>query len=685
MRFKKIKYPVELKINSSDNNQVNRNWFRSISPYILIVLLIVSFLNTDAQDKGGALPHLQIVKYNNPDAIVDLGVGLWAQPFPMDFDGDGKIDLVVSCSGTPYNGIYFFKNSSGGKLPVFEKGIMLGKGLVNAQISYINGSPQITVPGSVIKNFSQSFGKEAEALYKVDSITKDFKKVRANQWKLVDYDNDGDADIVVGIGDWSEYGWDNAYDSTGKWTNGPLHGYVYLLENNNGQYINRGKIKTSDGLPIDVYGAPSPNFADFDGDGDLDLICGEFRDKLTWFENTGTRSKPVYAKGRQLSNSGGVINMSLCMINPVAVDWDGDGDIDLVVGQEDGRVALIENTGKVKNKMPVFKSPVFFQQKADDLKFGVLSTPFSVDWDNDGLQDIICGNSAGNIGFIKNLGGFPPKWAQPKLLEVNGKPIRIQAGSNGSIQGPAEAKWGYTTLSVADWDGDGLKDIVVNSIWGKVEWYKNTGTKNSPKLAGPIPVKVDWHGPIPKPEWNWWNPHKNELVTEWRTTPYAIDWNKDGLMDLVSLDYQGYLSFFERFKKNGELLLMPGKRLFKAHQLPEENNNKNSPVNHAEILQSNAKKFGGSGRSKLCVADWDQDGQPDLLVNSKNVSFFKNTGTTEGDSVIFRDEGILAQDKLAGHTTSPTTVDWNKDGVPDLLVGAEDGHFYYLPNPKTRP
>ncbi len=46
------------------------------------------------------------------------------------------------------------------------------------------------------------------------------------------------------------------------------------------------------------------------------------------------------------------------------------------------------------------------------------------------------------------------------------------AGPNGSIQGPCEAKWGYTTLTVADWDGDGLPDLVVNSIWGKVVWYQ---------------------------------------------------------------------------------------------------------------------------------------------------------------------------------------------------------------------
>jgi CheY-like chemotaxis protein len=45
---------------------------------------------------------------------------------------------------------------------------------------------------------------------------------------------------------------------------------------------------------------PSPCWGDFDGDGDLDLITGEFLDGFTFFENTGTRTKPVYAAGRAL-------------------------------------------------------------------------------------------------------------------------------------------------------------------------------------------------------------------------------------------------------------------------------------------------------------------------------------------------------------------------------------------------
>ncbi|MFO0841629.1 MAG: hypothetical protein U0797_04405 [Gemmataceae bacterium] len=79
-----------------------------------------------------------------------------------------------------------------------------------------------------------------------------------------------------------------------------LHGFV-LLHRNLGtnaapRYAPPVKVEAG-GKPIDTFGCPSPNFADFDGDGDLDLICGEFLDGFTYFENVGTRMKPVYAAG----------------------------------------------------------------------------------------------------------------------------------------------------------------------------------------------------------------------------------------------------------------------------------------------------------------------------------------------------------------------------------------------------
>ncbi|MHC4753748.1 MAG: FG-GAP-like repeat-containing protein [Planctomycetota bacterium] len=613
---------------------------------------------------------LERMKYNNPGLVVDLGVGLWGWPLPMDYDGDGDYDLVVSCSDKPYNGTYYFENQCGDvKMPVFKPGARIGRGYKNSQVSFVDGKARVLVPGMELVNFSNG-GNFEKTVRLGDPVHKSKGRVRARQWKYCDYDGDGDMDLTVGIGDWTEYGWDNAFDSDGKWTKGPLHGYVYLVRNKGTTkepvYAEPVKVM-ADGKAVDVYGMPSPSFADFDGDGDLDLLCGEFVDKFTYFENTGTRTRPKYAAGRLLTYHGKTLKMDLCMIVPVAIDWDKDGDVDVIVGQEDGRVAFMENTRKVVNGMPQFLPPVFFQQEAHDVKFGALVTPYSVDWDGDGDEDLICGNTAGYIGFIENLdGGNPPKWAAPKYLKANGKVIHIQAGYNGSIQGPCEAKWGYTTLSVADWDHDGLADIMVNSIWGEVLWYRNIGTRQKPQLAAAERIEVEWPGETPKPAWMWWQPKGKQLVTQWRTTPFIFDLNKDGLNDLVMLDHEGYLAFFERTGKDGKVKLLPGKRIFRDH--------------NGETLRLNKRQAGGSGRRKICLADWDGDGIIDLLANSRNIDFFK--GLT-GDSQKFKNEGLLDDRLLAGHTTSPTVVDWDKNGIPYLLVGAEDGYFYYMKNPRA--
>jgi len=436
-----------------------------------------------------AAESLRPLEYNNPGLTVDLGVGLWAWPLPMDYDSDGDLDLVVVCTDKPYNGTYFFENPGGeGKMPRFKPGVLIGAGPKNIQISYVDGQPRLLVPGYEYTGFLGGELKERRKVYPTTKINNDKGRTRANQWKLADYDGDGKTDLIVGVGLWGDYGWDDAYNDAGEWTNGPLHGNVYLIRNvgteSDPQYEKPRKVKAG-GQQVDVFGMPSPNFADFDGDGDLDLLCGEFLDGFTYFENTGSRTKPVYAEGKRLQHDGQPLVMDLQMTTPTAVDWDGDGDQDLFVGDEDGRVAFIENTGRTVDGVPQFLPPAYFQQEADLLKFGALVTPVAVDWDGDGDEDLICGNTAGYIGYFENVdGGNPPRWAAPVRLSADGEVIRIQAGRNGSIQGPAEAKWGYTTLSVADWDQDGLPDLVVNSIWGKVIWYRNVGKKTNWSRSG---------------------------------------------------------------------------------------------------------------------------------------------------------------------------------------------------------
>lgn len=654
------------------------NWIKPIFLIAAITFTACKPKNNSQTTAQEAPKRFERMPYNNPGLTVDLGVGLWASPLPVDYDGDGDMDLLVSCSDVPFNGIYLFENTSGETFPTFEPPIKIGDPIKHIQVSYVDGTPRFLIPGEELTDLKLGLSGNHKTIFQGDIFDKLHNKIRFNQWKYVDYENDGDLDIVVGIQDGEDYGWDNAFNDKGVWTNGPLHGYVYLIENINGTYQLKDKIKAGD-QPIDVYGAPSPNFDDFDGDGDLDIICGEFLDKFTWFENIGTREKPKYAKGKYLKNENGIVTMDLEMILPVSLDWDKDGDIDLVVGDEDGRVAFVENTGKIVDRMPVFKSPKYFKQRAQDVKFGALATPYSTDWDDDGDEDLISGNSAGYISFIENLGGGEnPKWDAPKLLKGENEIIRIQAGENGSIQGPCEAKWGYTTLSVADWDHDGLKDIIVNSVWGKVVWYRNMGSKGNPKLGEEQPIEVHWDGDTPKPEWFWWNPEPNTLATQWRTTPTAIDWNKDGLMDLVMLDKDGYLSYFERYQDNNKLLLKPGKRIF--YSVNGTFNRKNEKLDSLPgLLRLSEKEFGSSGRRKMAFGDWDGDGDTDLIINGINAVLLENVGQTP-EKVEFKYHDNFSDKKLAGHSTSPTLVNWNNSGKPDLLLGAEDGYFYYWTN-----
>jgi hypothetical protein len=623
------------------------------------------------------------VLQNNPGLAVDLGVGLYAFPLPLDWDKDGDLDLLVACPDKHYNGVFLFENPAGktNPMPVFKAGKRLGPAAEYMTLSMVNGEPRLLVRNREYPNFLRGDFTTTREIYPTNKLA-DIKHIRGNTWRYADVDGDGAHDLLVGHDSWDNFGWFGTdwarkYNWRGEWTGALPNGWFYWIRNEGSDAapkFGHAQPLLAGGQQMEVVGAPTPNLADFDGDGDLDLLSGEFLDGFTYFQNMGSRKEPRFAAGVKLTSFGRPLAMDVQMIVPHVIDWNGDKRVDIICGDEDGRVALIENSGVKFNELPGFMPPRYFQQEADELKCGALATPSCFDWDGDGDEDIINGNSAGYIEFIENLSGprvAAPKWAAPRKLRADGKVIRIMAGPNGSIQGPIEAKWGYTVPSVADWDGDGLPDIVVNSIWGRIEWFRNTGTRKEPTLAAAQPVEVEWPSGArpPKPAWNWWNPKEKELVTQWRTSPAAVDWNSDGLTDLVMLDHEGWLCFWPREKRDGKLALLPGQRVLCDGA--------------GEPLRFNAKESGASGRRKLTVVDWDGDGKLDILADGKNAVFWRQAAQRDG-KWLFKNEGDLASGDTSGHSPTPSTSDWDGDGKRDLVLGAQEGHFYFLKNPRSR-
>lgn len=630
------------------------------------------------------------LKYNNANAdfTVNLAAGYGVNPLPIDFDKDGDFDMVFSNLDVPHNGVYLATNNDGNKkMPVFNSPQWLTKRVGVHKVSYINGKESITINNRKVLNFRESLFDKTQA---IPGVSLAGLPLDNNiQWVLVDLDGDGDEDIVISGGQDKMERW-KLYNNKGEWLGGRMNGYIYFVENigsqDNPQYKTPVPLSAG-GEPINVYGMPTVSFADFDGDGDLDMIAGEFLDKFTYFKNIGTAKNPKFEKGEYILRNNKPLTIEGQMMWTTVVDWDKDGDEDIIVGDENGWIMFVENLGLDSNKVPLFDNPKYFQQKPDELKIGALSTPYSVDWNGDGKEDIIAGDGTGKVYFIENLGSHNnmPIWAKPIILQDPKGDIKIIGGENMSVQGPCEAKWGYTVPVVADWDNDGLLDLILNDITGQIRWYKNIGSKRTPKLDLPkfIEIKKELLS-SQKPSWVWWAPQGNQYITQWRTTPYVVDLNKDGLTDLCVLDQEGYLVYHEKYKEGNHYYLKPGKRIFKSAGHPWYDQHSNfarvTDLNADASLRLNYRDLGASGRRKITFVDWDLDGKVDILINSESIDFFKNVSANPNEFQ-YEYQGKAVEGVYAGHDTCPTIVHWNKDGIPDLLFGAEDGCFYFVSNP----
>ncbi|WP_369178004.1 FG-GAP-like repeat-containing protein [Candidatus Thiodubiliella endoseptemdiera] len=254
---------------------------------------------------------------------------------------------------------------------------------------------------------------------------------------LADIDGDGDLDLVVG----ESNGTLKYYQNTGT-TSSPAY-----------------EAKTGGNNPfngIDVGGYSTPNLADIDGDGDLDLVVGKDGGTLKYYQNTSSTSSPAYEVKTGDSNPFNGINV-VNYSSPILVDIDGDGDLDLVVGESDGTLKYYQNTGTTSN--PTYEAKTGDSNPFNGIDVGNLSAPTLADIDGDGDLDLVVGKDDGTLKYYQNTG------------TTSNPAYEVKTGDSNPFNGIDVGDFSKPTL--ADIDGDGNLDLVVGKDDGTLKYYYN--------------------------------------------------------------------------------------------------------------------------------------------------------------------------------------------------------------------
>ncbi|MCK4400693.1 VCBS repeat-containing protein [bacterium] len=303
-------------------------------------------------------------------------------------------------------------------------------------------------------------------------------EVVSTTWPKVDPKEMPDAD-------WETL-WNTRFDEHGKWKGGIMHGFTYLLKNKgtqkNPQFSQPIKINLVDGTPIDVCGWANPSAVDLDEDGDMDIISGDWTCRLHYFENTGTRQEPKFvSRGFAISEDGKPLRLLRPIFHSTIVHWGGKKAI--LSSTYQAYIQYNEFLGFSDKGALILGKSRFINQINGFLSVGDFSTPSVVDWDGDGDLDIISGDEFGHICYFENVGTREsPEFEKMEFLQAEGKVIWHRQPSGGGLQSPMETECGYTGPLVVDWDGDGLLDIIVCDVLGNYSFYQNIGSKTKPEL-----------------------------------------------------------------------------------------------------------------------------------------------------------------------------------------------------------
>lgn len=524
---------------------------------------------------------------NNTLATNDAGISLWRSS-PLIY-GNNPIEA------NQY-GVYVEESS-----PTIERNVMKD----NKYGIYSLNSRDIAVEGNIITN---SYGKDLVVGNEEGNLLKFYSNGEqqytglgslrtVDQAKIdvdsnavpttVDMDNDGYEDLIVG----NQQGYFHYYRNTGD-------GYEDM-----GLLSNRTPLKD-----LDVGSYSHPFVIDYDNDGDLDLMIGQGDGQISYFTNDGN---DVFSFQDYLG-APGLVSMAA----PYFVDWIGFPPVDLVTGSSDGVVwtYIGSNTTSFSFSGPLINTTL------GPIEVPGNSSPILTMWDNDTFWDLIIGDGQGYLHYYETT-------TMGSLFENKGL-VLLANGSDLKI--PKEA-----VPALEDWNRDGYPDIILGGDDGFVYYYENAGN-NSFRPPGRFKESgLDLN------------------VGNW-SAPFVIDWNDDGVYDLLVGDAGGTLTLFLG-QETGNLTLQPGQTI-QIKGLPT-------------FITT-------GGWSAPAMVDWNGDGYPDLLGGGDDgkISYYENDGANE---YVFQwNLSVSGSEIDVGFRSAPTLVDWDSNGSVDLLVGDLDGYVH---------